>query len=160
MILLDRNRISRTLNRMAFQIMEASGEEPICLIGLNVRGLAVAEFLMKFIQENRTQKVELYHIDAESSEQFSFRKRPCEKSIIVVVDDVIFSGLTMFNALNKIPDLADFEKTYVAALVDRGHRRLPVKAEIVGADIPTKLNEHIELVLENDTPEKIVLINR
>lgn len=160
MILLDRNRISRTLNRMAFQIMEASGEEPICLIGLNVRGMAIAELLMKFIQENRTHSVDLYHINAGNNEPFNFEKRPSQKSILVVVDDVIFSGLTMYNALTKIPGLADFEKTCVAALVDRGHRRLPIQAEIVGVDIPTKLNEHIELVLENDLPEKIVLINQ
>ena len=158
MILLDKNRIERTLKRMAYQILEETKGHPITLVGLNVRGYAVALRLKKHLDAIQNTDVPLFKVKAESDTSVQFSENLNENNVLVLIDDVIFSGGTMFNTIRKIPDLSVFNKILLTVLVDRGHRKYPLLAGVVGVHAPTKLNEHVELTLENNEPENLILI--
>ncbi len=158
MILHDSNRIERTLKRMSYQILEEAQESGIRLIGLNSRGLAVANRIKKHLEHATGKKVPVSNIKSDTDTPFTFSEKPDKNETLVIIDDVIFSGISMHRAISKIPELSEFKKVFIAVLVDRGHRTLPILASIVGVDIPTKLNEHIELRLKNNEPDQIVLL--
>ena len=157
MILLNNSRLHRTIKRMAFQVVEEAGGEPIIIVGLNERGFSVASLMDKFIQEEGAAEVNLLQLFVEEEKELDIEKPIPENSILVIVDDVIFSGITMFNALESIPELTSFKNVYVAAVVDRGHRKVPVQAGIVGVTIPTKLNEHVDFRLSNNKPKEVLI---
>lgn len=160
MILLQRDRILRTIKRMAYQIVEESRGGQICIIGLNVRGFSVAELLYSDIQKETDDKPQLLQLNADDDSVFEMPETVNTNSTIVFVDDVIFSGVTMYRAMQKITGLSEYKRVIVATLVDRGHRRLPVQSKITGFHVPTKLNEHVELVVEKNNPEKVILTNK
>ncbi|MFU8812532.1 MAG: phosphoribosyltransferase family protein [Balneolaceae bacterium] len=157
MILLDQDRTQRTLVRMAFQIIEKAAGDPLCLVGINERGYAVASVLKRIIAENREEPVHLVSLNADDDSQKPISPPVNGRAILVMVDDVIFSGRTMYRAIQKVQNLNQFRKTIVATLADRGHRTLPIYAEIVGLDVPTKLNEHVECVLHQQNPHQVIL---
>ncbi|HMB42082.1 MAG TPA: phosphoribosyltransferase family protein [Balneolaceae bacterium] len=159
MILLNEQRIIRTLKRMAYQIEEEAKSKDIVLAGLNKRGFILANFLFDELNSFRTKSPEIYRIFDEPKNPSDAIPTPSGEAILVVVDDVIFSGGTMFRAIRKVPELDSYEKILTAVLVDRGHRKYPVLASIVGFHAPTKLNEHVELQTENELPKKVVLTN-
>ena len=78
---------------------------------------------------------------------------------MVLTDDVIFSGRTMLDALKKVQEKVDANKLRVAVLVDRGHRSVPVEAGFVGLQLPTKLNEHVQVETGSNSVKKVVLNN-
>lgn len=160
MILLDQKRINRTLQRMAIQIVEAARGANICMVGLNERGYAIAMKMNSSIENETGRDVPLYPLSSDDDSPFQFKEPVREQEILVVVDDVIFSGETMQRAINKIPELSRFEKIYIAVLVDRGHRKYPIYAGIVGAHVPTKLNEEVEVQLNQEMPENVILITK
>jgi len=159
MILLNEQRITRTLKRMAYQIEEEAKSNDIVLAGLNKRGFILANFLFNELNSFRAKSPDIYRIFDEPKTQSDTIPTPSQGSILVVVDDVIFSGGTMFRAIRKVPGLDSYEKILTAVLVDRGHRKYPILASIVGFHAPTKLNEHVELQTENELPKKVVLTN-
>lgn len=157
MILSDRNRIERTVRRMAYQIVEEAHGKQIQLIGLNERGFALAEQLCLFIKKGSDSPVHSEQLWAHSDESFTLPQTVNENTVLVIVDDVIFSGETILKGLDKIPDREQFNKIFVSVLVDRGHRKYPIQAAVIGMNIPTKLNEQIEVGLKNGLPDSIVL---
>ena len=157
MVLMSENRISRSLRRMAFEIMEIAGDHPIILVGLNVRGRAVADILFGMIEKEHSSGVDFFGMNADDAGVFEEADAKITGSVVFFVDDVIFSGHTLHRALRRMEPLERAENVRVATLVDRGHRKLPVQADVVGMHAPTKLNEHIELVLEDGRPHEIVL---
>jgi pyrimidine operon attenuation protein / uracil phosphoribosyltransferase len=157
MILLDSNRINRTLKRMAYQIVEEAHGAPIHLIGLNERGFAIASLIKPVIDKATGQPSPLEKLNADDEKPFNFEKLPDNSPMLVLIDDVIFSGATLQKSIDKIPGREDFHKICVAVLVDRGHRKFPVHAAIVGVNVPTKLNEQVNLLLSGKKPEKVVL---
>jgi pyrimidine operon attenuation protein/uracil phosphoribosyltransferase len=159
MILLNEQRIFRTLKRMAYQIEEEAKGKDIVLAGLNNRGFILASFLFDELNSIRKQSPQLYHLYDEDETHSDSIPPPNAETILVVVDDVIFSGGTIFHAIRQVPALDNYKKILTAVLVDRGHRKFPVMASIVGFHAPTKLNEHVELQTENNTPKTVVLTN-
>lgn len=160
MILLNEQRISRTLKRMAYQIEEEAKNTHIAIAGLNNRGFILANFLLKELKLIRKNSTYIYRLYDEADKESDSIQTPSAKTTLVVVDDVIFGGGTMFRAIQNVPDLERFSKILTAVLVDRGHRKYPVMASIVGHHAPTKLNEHVELRIEEDHPKEVVLINK
>lgn len=80
-------------------------------------------------------------------------------NVLVLMDDVIFSGKTMFNAIQGL-DLAGVDSIFVSVLIDRGHRSMPVLAEFVGKQIPTKLNEHVHVELLENNLHQVYITNQ
>jgi pyrimidine operon attenuation protein/uracil phosphoribosyltransferase len=160
MILLNEQRILRTLKRMAYQIEEEAKSKEIVLAGLNKRGFILANFLFNELNKIKNQRAELFRLYDEVNMSSDSIPTPTDSAILVVVDDVIFSGGTMFRAIRNVPDLDQYDKILTAVLVDRGHRKYPVMASIVGFHAPTKLNEHVELQTEQNEPKQVILTNQ
>lgn len=158
MILLDQKRIARTSKRMAYQILEEAGDSPIHLVGLNERGYSLASLIHSFLNSSETKEVTLQQMEADEVTPFKLDPAPEDQAVLIFVDDVIFSGSTLQKAMDRIPDYKPFKKILVAVLADRGHRKFPIQAAIVGSHIPTKLNEHLEMKLENSEPYSVELL--
>lgn len=155
MVLLDPKQLNRIIKRMAIQVIEKSQGHAVDLIGLNERGYAVAQQMYGFINEDGSNKVKLHQMVIEGDAAPETPEKLSRE--LVIVDDVIYSGSTMFKALNALPDLYAYEFVAVASVVDRGHRRLPVAADIVGIDVPTKVNEHVDFQIKDKEPYQVIL---
>jgi pyrimidine operon attenuation protein/uracil phosphoribosyltransferase len=152
-LILDEDRITRKLQRMAYQIWEHnSAEEEIVLVGIEGSGLAVAEDLGRRLKEISPIKIKVVSLRVN-------KKQPLEDAVgltedlngrsIVLVDDVANSGRTLLYGLKP---LLSFEpkKILIAVLVDRKHKSFPVSPDIVGHEVATTLQEHIVVeCLEN-----------
>lgn len=155
--LMDKNHIHRTIKRLAIQVWEELGSNNELLIfGLNDRGFATAEQLFESLKDISNQDITLYRYDVADKGQ----KEPipdCTEKAVLIVDDVIFSGKTMFNALSTICYSNEPTKIEVLTLVDRGHRMYPIQCGLTGISVPTKFGEHIEVILENHQLGEVVL---
>lgn len=160
MILLEKKRIQRTIKRMSYQILEEARNQKIVLVGLNERGYSLAEEIKENLDEATGDDIILKQLDSEDESTLEFESQKVQNCALFMIDDVIFSGRTMFRSIRKVKELSHFEKIFVVVLVDRGHRKYPVLAGIVGVDAPTKLNEQVELHLKNGTPNEVVLIEK
>ena len=157
MILSDSNRIERTAKRMAYQIVEEAHGADILLIGLNERGFGLATLLKKFLIKASGKNIETFQLHVDSSNNSTLLTKGNENTVLVIVDDVIFSGSTVMKALDKITDRDRYQKIFVSVLVDRGHRKYPIEAAVIGIKIPTKLDEQIDVGLKDGIPNTIVL---
>jgi pyrimidine operon attenuation protein/uracil phosphoribosyltransferase len=158
MVLLDHQQLTRIIKRMAFQVVEKAKGHPVDLIGLNERGYAVAETIRKIITDEAGGKASLHQMKVDQNENPVVPE--IENDELIIVDDVIYSGSTMFRALTLIPELYQYEFVTVASVIDRGHRKLPVAADIVGLKIPTKVNEHVDFQLKNNKPHQVLLTKK
>lgn len=154
---MDRGHIERTVKRLSIQVWEQmAGKGELIIFGLNVRGLATAELLVNNLKDLTDQPIQLVPFSVEDKGQ----KNPlpnCTEKLVLIVDDVIFSGKSMFSALSTICYSNEPALIEVLTLVDRGHRTYPVLSELTGITVPTKFGEHIEVILDNGTLDQVVL---
>jgi len=158
MILLDQSRLNRIMKRMAFEVIEKSGGHNIDMTGLNERGFAVAKIIKSHITSHSGINAQLNQLEIDGNGKIKNNER--KNDILIITDDVIYSGKTMFKALQKVADPHQYNNIYVAAVIDRGHRKLPVEAGIVGMKIPTKINEHVDFQLKNNKPYQVLLTKK
>lgn len=164
-VLMDNERVARSLKRMAHEIAEQNKENiPVLLFGINERGYAIAnelaDILVPIFQEN-VQTFQLLLKKDNGGQPFKkIEPETVKESFLIVVDDVIFSGLTMFTALKKITDHVDPSEIHTAVLIDRGHRKFPIKAEFCGMNLPTKRNEHVKVIADAQIVEEVILQKR
>lgn len=155
--LMDQQHIQRTIKRLAIQVWEQMGDaDELIVFGLNDRGFATAVELTRFLKDISEQNIELHQYNVADNGQ----KSPipnCTEKAVLIVDDVIFSGKTMFNALSTICYSNEPQIIEVLSLVDRGHRKYPVLCELTGISVPTKFGEHIEVILDKSKLQEVVL---
>ncbi|PID60325.1 MAG: bifunctional pyr operon transcriptional regulator/uracil phosphoribosyltransferase [Ignavibacteriae bacterium] len=170
--IIDDIGLNRTITRLAHEILEKNkGSENIILIGMRTRG----EFLAKRIQ-SKIEKIDgmeptLGILDATLyRDDFRTRLKQPEVSVtditfditekdIILIDDVLYTGRTTRAALDAIMDLGRPGSIQFCALVDRGHREMPIKADFIGKNIPTSLNEEVKVkMLEIDDEDAVYLI--
>ena len=162
-ILMTHSRIQRSLNRIAHEINEINKtNKSILLIGIDKRGLIVATALERILTQVSGVAVNVNQLITGKAAEDRQLEDSTDKaeSLIVIVDDVIFSGRTMFNALMATAKQLDPEEIHSAALIDRGHRKFPVNAEFYGMQLPTKLDEHVSVIIEDESLKKVELIHR
>ena len=157
MVLLDEARIERTLKRMAYQVVEMAHGFPVYMVALNERGTAVASSMKNVIEKVTGKAVPVDTLNTDKEGNFELTQSVEPECCLVIVDDVIFSGETIQRAMDRIDELHNFRKICVSVLVDRGHRKYPVFAEIVGVNVPTKLNEQVNLLIKNQQPDSVIL---
>jgi len=153
------------LMRIAHEIIERnSGADNIVIIGIRTRGDFLADRIANNIKQ--IEKIEIpvgymditfYRDDVHSRlEQPEIHQTevlfPIDDKIIVLVDDVLFTGRTIRAALDQITDFGRPRAIQLAVLVDRGHRELPIKADYVGKNIPTSPDDEVVVKL-NETDE-------
>ena len=160
-IVLTADDIRRAIRRVAHEMVERNrGVAGLVLVGLRTRGAPLAHRIAAAIQEFEgeavpvgTLDIGLYRDDIASSE-LRPRIQPTELPIdidgkdVVLVDDVLYTGRSIRAALDALTDFGRPSTIQLAVLVDRGHRQLPIRADYVGKNIPTSLQEEVELLLE------------
>ncbi|SHI51914.1 bifunctional pyr operon transcriptional regulator/uracil phosphoribosyltransferase PyrR [Desulfofundulus thermosubterraneus] len=169
--ILDKEGIRRALTRIAHEIIERNkGTDGLALIGIRRRGVPLAERLAAKIREIEgstvpvgTLDITLYRDDLTTLDQQPLVHRtevpfPVSDKIIVLVDDVIYTGRTIRAALDAIMDLGRPRVIQLAVLIDRGHRELPIRADYVGKNVPTSRREVVAVRLQETDDEERVLI--
>lgn len=157
--ILDEAQISRSLTRMAHEVLERNkGTENIVLLGIKTRGEFLAYRLQQKIRQIDDVSVPTGTIDISNyRDDKPGRKLEDEDIIIdtdlndkhvVLVDDVLFTGRTIRAAMDAILNSVRPSKISLAVLIDRGHRELPIRADYVGKNIPTAKEESINVALE------------
>ena len=168
---MDADAIRRALVRIAHEILEHSkGTESLALVGIRTRGAILAQRLAKEIEsiDGHPVQVGILDITLYRDDLSRIAPNPIVHATeipfdvtdlhLVLVDDVLFTGRTIRAALNALNDLGRPKTIQLAALIDRGHRELPIRADYVGKNIPTHVREHIEVRLnELDEAEEVVL---
>jgi len=170
-IVMDEVEMNRTLQRIAHEVVEANkGVENVVLVGVMNRGVPLAKRIAKII--NQVEKVivpvgaldvSLYRDDlAQKGEYITVKKSDMpfsvDDKIVILVDDVIFAGRTARAALDGLKDYGRAAKVQLVALIDRGHRELPIHPNYTGKVIPTSKNEEIKVeVLEIDGMDRVTL---
>jgi pyrimidine operon attenuation protein/uracil phosphoribosyltransferase len=167
----DRKDIERALTRMAHEIIERNrGVDNLCLVGIQRGGVYLAKRLASKIKGIEGKDVPvgsldiaLYRDDIHIREDYPVvRKTDISFEIsgrsVVLVDDVLFTGRSIRAAMDALMDIGRPARIELAVLIDRGHRELPVRADFTGKNIPTSLEENIEVELvEEGREDRVVL---
>jgi pyrimidine operon attenuation protein/uracil phosphoribosyltransferase len=169
--LLDKKDIERSITRMAHEIIEKNkGIKSLCLVGIQRGGVHIAKRLAAKLAEIEDKKIPVGSLDiALYRDDINVRKdqpvvrktdMPCEinNKRVVLVDDVLYTGRSIRAAMDAIMDFGRPSVIQLAVLVDRGHRELPIKADFVGKNIPTSLNENVKVQLEEEGIEDRVVL--
>jgi pyrimidine operon attenuation protein/uracil phosphoribosyltransferase len=168
---LDADDISRALTRIGHQILERTkAADDLVLLGIPTRGVALARRLAERIAAVEGRRVPVGALDATMYRD-DLRLRPAraleptdippegvDGRLVILVDDVLFSGRTVRAALTALDDVGRPRAVQLAVLVDRGHRELPIRADYVGKNLPTSLREVVRVQLaEHDGHDAVLL---
>ena len=172
--IMDADHIRRAITRIADEIVEANkGVEDVRLVGIRTRGVPLARRLAARVEEIEGMAcpvgvldITLYRDDLTTiSHQPVIHKTEIpfniDGKVVVLVDDVLFTGRTARAALDALIDLGRPRRIQLAVLVDRGHRELPIRADYVGKNVPTSLEEVIRVeVAEIDGIDRVSILQR
>ncbi len=153
---LDNLQVEQKINRIAFELLETNFDEPVLfLVGITGQGLTLANKLKIILEKISDKKIELYSITLE-------KDSPLGKNIelnttlnyfdgkpVVLIDDVLNSGRTLIYSAQHLLK-SPLKKLQTVCLVDRWHRRFPIRADFVGLTLSTTMQEHIEVVFEEN----------
>jgi len=177
--LLDADALSRTLSRIAHEIIEANPDlDEVALVGIQRRGVPLAQRLARLIEERAgaapalgTVDITFYRDDVRvrggeaplhaqpivRETQLDF---PLEGRTVVLVDDVLYTGRTIRAAIEALFDYGRPARVQLAVLVDRGHRELPIRPDYVGKNLPTARGERIQVqLMEVDEVDAVLLVS-
>ncbi len=170
--ILDQENIRRAMMRIAHEIVEKNkGIDNLCLVGIRTRGAILAERLSECIKaiEGQAVPVGILDITLYRDDLSMVAQQPVVHETlinfdisdqkVVLIDDVLFTGRTIRAALDALIDLGRPATIQLAVLIDRGHRELPIRADYVGKNIPTSLDENVKVVLkESDQRDDEVVV--
>jgi len=169
--IMDENAMKRAITRIAHEIIERNkGVEDVRLIGIQRRGVPLAKMIASKIREVEGKDVPVGILDITfyrddlsmlsehpvvNGTEINF---PVTDKVIVLVDDVIYTGRTARAAIDAVMDIGRPRIIQLAILIDRGHRELPIRADYVGKNVPTSRSEMINVkVVEFDGVNKVTL---
>src|SRR4051794_9743241 len=160
--IMDAEAIRRALRRIAHEIIEQNADlKSAVLAGIPLRGVEIARRLSEFIRDVAKIDIETGTIDvAMHRDDVGIRAElpmvhasrlplPLEERTVIIVDDVLFTGRTARAAMDAISSFGRPARIQLAALVDRGHRELPIRADYVGKNLPTATREQIQVRLQD-----------
>ena len=168
---LDGPDITRALTRITHEILERNrGSADLLLLGIPTRGVNLAERIAKRMSEVEGRTITAGALDVTMYRD-DLRLRPARSlehtdipddvnnKIVVLIDDVLFSGRTIRAALDALNDIGRPRAVQLAVLVDRGHRELPIRADFVGKNLPTSLSEKVRVRLtETDGADGVTIV--
>lgn len=158
-MVMDENAVSRAIQRIAHEIIERNkGTEGVALIGIQRRGvplaLRIAECIRKIEGDVKVGilDITLYRDDLSTLDEHpiingSDINFTIEGKTLILVDDVLFTGRTIRSAIEAILEMGRPKCIQLAVLVDRGHRELPIRADYVGKNVPTSLEENVKVLM-------------
>jgi pyrimidine operon attenuation protein/uracil phosphoribosyltransferase len=170
-VVMDDVEMNRALKRMARQIVEANkGVDKLVIVGVIQRGLPLAKRLAQIIADEEGKDVPVGAIDVslyrddltKKGKYIEVRKSDMPFTVtdrtVVLVDDVIFAGRTARAALDGLKDYGRAKKVQLAALIDRGHRELPIHPDFIGKTIPTANKEDVKVdIMEVDGVDRVTI---
>jgi pyrimidine operon attenuation protein / uracil phosphoribosyltransferase len=177
-VLLDDEAISRTLSRIAHEIIERNEElDSVALVGIHTRGVPLAQRLRRLVEERSGEEIPLGQLDITfyrddvhvRAGQAPRRPQPLvrdskldfslEGRTVILVDDVLYTGRTIRAAIDALFEYGRPERVQLAVLADRGHRELPIRPDYVGKNLPTTRGERVQVELvEVDEIDRVLLI--
>lgn len=171
--LMDDKAMARAITRVSHEIIEKNkGIEDVVLVGIKTRGVPIANRIAKKIESIDGQSIntgevditlyrdDLKEVNADPVINGSNIKFDINDKVVVLVDDVLYTGRTVRAALDAIMDIGRPKSIQLAVLVDRGHRELPIRADYVGKNVPTSKNEIISVMLEEVDEQDSVTIKQ
>ena len=170
--LLDAERMDRAIRRMSIEIVERNrGTDDLIIIGIRTRGVPIAQRIAAEIERHEKTPVPfgilditLYRDDLTTvAPQPVVRPtkfpEPIDDKVVVLVDDVLYTGRTVRAALDALIDFGRPKAVQLAVLIDRGHRELPVHADFIGKTVPTDRTEVIKVKLaESDGDDEVLIM--
>ena len=170
-VLLTAADLARTIDRIAHQILERNGDEPVVLLGIPTRGTYLARRLAARVATfsgrdcpSGSLDITLYRDDLRRRPPLALQETVLpdggvDDATVVLVDDVLYSGRTVRAALDALRDHGRPSVVQLAVLIDRGHRQLPIRADYVGKNIPTALADDVAVRLsECDGSDSVTLV--
>ena len=165
--------IPRALARVSHEILERNrGTQDLVLVGIHTRGVILARRLAQNILQFEGSQVPVAELDISLyRDDLQQRARPLVRPTsfpvaiqdkkVVLVDDVLYTGRTIRAALDALNDFGRPRQVQLAILLDRGHRELPIRADYVGKNIPTSLDEQVKVRLtEVDGVDEVAIVRR
>lgn len=170
--LIDEQGMSRTITRLAHEIIErCKGTENVGIIGIRTRGDFLAKRIAQKIEEIEGVKLPVGVLDIVMyRDDFRIKHRlprvevtdipfDVDGKILILVDDVIYTGRTIRAALDALMDFGRPAAIHLAVLIDRGHREMPIKPDYVGKNVPTSIGEEVRVLMkEVDGKDEILLV--
>jgi pyrimidine operon attenuation protein/uracil phosphoribosyltransferase len=172
-VVMDADRISRALTRIAHEIVERNrGVDELALIGVRSRGVPLARRIARALQHITGDDVPTGALDITLYRDDLMRQAvgpqplvrrteipfSIDERLIILVDDVLYTGRTTRAALDALIDFGRPRAIQLVSLVDRGHRELPIKADYVGKNIPTARSESVQVRLQEiDGTDEVVV---
>ena len=165
---LNMDDIERIIKRISHEIVERNkGSENLIFIGVQKRGVPLANRIKEIIEKISETEIKSGKLDISFYRDDFNEKGKSDVNItdipfeikgrdIVLVDDVLFTGRTIRAAMDAIMDFGRPKSIQLVVLIDRGHRELPIRADYVGKNLPTSLNEFVEVKFtETDDEDKV-----
>ena len=164
--IMDAEAIRRAIRRIAHEIIERNPQlAKVVLVGIPSRGVEIAERIAAFIQEIEEIDIETGAIDVAMHRDDVGKRAelpvvrasklplPLEGRTVIIVDDVLYTGRTVRAAMDAINSFGRPARIQLAALVDRGHRELPIRPDYVGKNLPTAGSEKVQVRLQQTDGE-------
>jgi pyrimidine operon attenuation protein/uracil phosphoribosyltransferase len=170
-VVLSADDIARSLKRISHEIAESLSNSPkLVILGIPTRGVHLARRIAAMLSEISPQTqvsfgvldVTMYRDDSVSAKRSIVESQipasGLDGEIVVLVDDVLFSGRTIRAALDAVNDFGRPSQVKLAVIVDRGHRELPIRPDFVGKNLPTSIGERVYVKLqEQDGVDEVVI---
>ena len=177
-VLLDTDAISRTLSRVAHEIIEKNDDlDSLALVGIQTRGVPLATRLRQMVAERSGVELPIGQLDItfhRDDVHVRSRRAPrhaqplvrdtrldfdLEGRTVILVDDVLYTGRTIRAAIDALLDYGRPARVQLAVLADRGHRELPIRPDYVGKNLPTARGERVQVELvEVDEVDQVLLL--
>lgn len=171
--IIDEQNFERIITRISHEILEKNkGSKTLVLLGMRTRGEFLAKRIFTKIKEIENIEIPFGILDVTLyRDDFRMRLKQPQVSVsditfdlnekdIILVDDVLYTGRTVRSALDAIMDMGRPNTIQLVVLIDRGHRELPIKADYVGKNIPTSIDEEIKVKMkEKDGEDSVYLVD-
>lgn len=153
--ILNDKKIKKILKRISYQILEVNlDESEIFLVGIKKNGFEIAKLIQIELEKIWDTNIHIYPLVIQKNDpnkkvltEFDFKKM--KDKTVILVDDVLNTGKTLIHAVKYILD-AQLKKLVTVVLIDRNHKKFPIKVDIKGISISTSINEKIKLLIKNN----------
>lgn len=169
--IMDQATVMRSLARIAHEIIERNdGTDSLCILGIKTRGVLLSEILTENLKKIGGIDIPCGYLDVtmyrddytpeEKRQKATDSFIPCDVNgkIVLIVDDVLYTGRTARAAIEAVFALGRPKAVRLVSLVDRGHREMPIRPDYIGKSIPTSRQEKVSVVMDGDQEECGVFI--
>ncbi len=158
-VIIESEQFEKTLKRLTHEIIERNDNmESVVLVGIKRKGTPIAKYLANMIKNIDGTIVPVEEVDINSHRDDNKKSQSdthfcadINGKIVILVDDVFFTGRSVRAAMDAVIDLGRPAKIELCILIDRGHRELPIRADFVGKNIPTSKTESVIVDFDNKT---------